>query len=530
MTSSLGALRHSLGARILAAMAAVASISLVVAVVSMSGMSSIAARAADLQKQSMVPMGYLADLHNAELKARMELFGIGVATTPKDKQGWVTGLAADDKEIADALAGYHATTRLASTDLAGFETAWGAYTTVRDGELVPRALSGDLPGLMRVQLAKAKPALSAAADALDALQAQEQKAAEARAAAAQSTYRSRTVAEAVTVVGGAALALLLTLLLTRNVVRRVRQVLHVVEGLAEGDLTRSVGSTSRDEIGQMAEALDAACASLRDGMGTVSGSSRMLAGSAEELAALFADIDSSAADASRRVDLVSAAAEQVSRNVSTVATGAEEMTASIQEIARNVASSAEVAQQAVGAASAATETVNRLGESSAKIGTVISMITSIAQQTNLLALNATIEAARAGEAGKGFAVVAGEVKDLAQETARATDDIGRLVTAIQVDTGDAVSSIARISEIIGQVSGFQDTIASAVEEQHATTEEMSRNVAEAATGTVEIAGNLGGVAEAARTTTAGVGTSRVAVDELAGMGGTLAGVVGRFRT
>jgi methyl-accepting chemotaxis protein len=139
-------------------------------------------------------------------------------------------------------------------------------------------------------------------------------------------------------------------------------------------------------------------------------------------------------------------------------------------------------------------TVSRLGESSREIGDVIKSITSIAEQTNLLALNATIEAARAGEAGKGFAVVAGEVKELAAESARAAEDVARRVEAIQNDTNSAVSAIAQIAEIVESINNYQMTIASAVEEQTATTNEMSRSVAEAATGSTEIAGNINEVA------------------------------------
>jgi methyl-accepting chemotaxis protein len=145
-------------------------------------------------------------------------------------------------------------------------------------------------------------------------------------------------------------------------------------------------------------------------------------------------------------------------------------------------------------------TVGKLGDSSIEIGNVIKVITSIAEQTNLLALNATIEAARAGEAGKGFAVVANEVKDLARETAKATEDIGRRVEAIQADTREAVDAIAEISSVIARINDYQTTIASAVEEQTATTNEMSRNVAEAAMGSTEIAQNIVGVATAAQTT------------------------------
>jgi methyl-accepting chemotaxis protein len=157
------------------------------------------------------------------------------------------------------------------------------------------------------------------------------------------------------------------------------------------------------------------------------------------------------------------------------------------------------------------------------------VITSIAEQTNLLALNATIEAARAGEAGKGFAVVATEVKELAQETARATEDIARRVQAIQGDTAGAVEAIAEISTIIGRINDYQLTIASAVEEQSATTNEMNRNVAEAATGAEEIAQNITGVASAAEVTTEGVAQSQQAVGELARMSSELQSAVSRFR-
>jgi methyl-accepting chemotaxis protein len=160
---------------------------------------------------------------------------------------------------------------------------------------------------------------------------------------------------------------------------------------------------------------------------------------------------------------------------------------------------------------------------------VVKTITAIAEQTNLLALNATIEAARAGESGKGFAVVAGEVKDLAQETAKATEDISRRVQAIQSDTGGAVSAIGEISAIIERINGIQLTIASAVEEQTATTQEMNRTLSEAAAGAGNIAQTIGGVSDATRRTSGAVGETRQAAGDLAVTATQLQALVSRFR-
>ena len=144
-------------------------------------------------------------------------------------------------------------------------------------------------------------------------------------------------------------------------------------------------------------------------------------------------------------------------------------------------------------------------------------------------MNATIEAARAGEAGKGFAVVANEVKELAKETAKATEDISQKIEAIQGDTKSAVIAIAEISAIINKINDYQNTIASAVEEQTATTNEISRNVAEAAKGSTEIAQNITGVATAAKSTTSGANDTQKAAGELSRMASELQAIVSNFQ-
>lgn len=255
-----------------------------------------------------------------------------------------------------------------------------------------------------------------------------------------------------------------------------------------------------------------------------------LASASEELTSVSQQMSAAAEETTAQANLVSAAAEQVSGNAKGVSSSVDNLGQSIHEIAGSAQEAARVARQAVEMAGSTSQTMNALGISSQQIGQVVKVITTIAEQTNLLALNATIEAARAGEAGKGFAVVANEVKDLARETAKATEDIGSRIEAMQGDADRAVAAISEIGSVIERIDHLQTTIAAAVEEQSVTTAEISRNISEATTGTAEIAENIVQVAQAAQSTAEGASNTQVSSQELSRMAQGLQKLVSEYQT
>ena len=441
------------------------------------------------------------------------------------------------------LAGYEVLDELAAGDLTPAErtlvdtlrTGWDEYFALTDtmiAQLVidTPATTAEAYRLLTEDLDTAWSELLDDTHALRVLV--EQRVADLAASSARVAAVSMTV---IVVIGAASivLAVLLGIAVTRSIVRPLGRAVTALEAMADGDLTvpATVGThdpRGRDEVAQMATALTTAQTSLRGALSEVSGTAATVTDAASSLGTSGTAFRNAVEGVSSQAGVVAAAAEQVSRNIQSVAAGAEQMGASIREIAQSANDAASASTEAVTQARTTSVTVTELGESAREIGDVVRAITSIAEQTNLLALNATIEAARAGEAGKGFAVVAGEVKELAQESARAADDITRRITANQEQTDLAVTAIGEITSTVARINDYQLTIASAVEEQTATTNEMSRSVAEAATGASEIAATIGGVAAASATSASVVGEMTSSVQDIAAMGGELRASVARF--
>jgi methyl-accepting chemotaxis protein len=250
-----------------------------------------------------------------------------------------------------------------------------------------------------------------------------------------------------------------------------------------------------------------------------------LSAASNELTATATEMSSTANKTKQESQSAAAASEEVAVGVQTVATNMEEMVASIKEISRSTSESSQMAKLTLQKAQESNLTVTKLGVSSQEIGDVIKVISSIAQQTNLLALNATIEAARAGEAGKGFAVVANEVKELAKQTAKATNDITNKIGSIQGDTKSAIEAISGISQAVEKLNGIAGVIAAAVEEQSATTNEISRVVVESKRGVESIASTVKVVSSAAIESTVASNETLAASKELATLAEKLTALV-----
>ena len=261
---------------------------------------------------------------------------------------------------------------------------------------------------------------------------------------------------------------------------------------------------------------------------TVANVVRAVSASSTELEAAAEGLGATAGATRDLSGKVLSASTQAADNVQSVSLAAERLTGSVGEITARVHESSRIALEAVAQAEKTDARIAELTRAAGRIGDVVKLITDIAEQTNLLALNATIEAARAGESGRGFAVVAQEVKALAAQTAKATEEIGVQIAGVQAATHDSVASIQEIGTTIGRIAEIAAAIASAVEVQAATTQQIAVNVQAAAGSTTHVTDNIAEVNNSAAEITSASAQVLASAQTLAQEGSRLSAEMEKF--
>ncbi len=370
---------------------------------------------------------------------------------------------------------------------------------------------------------------------------------------ARSSSRYIVIMTAITIFAG----VLLAMLIAASISWPTAQAVAFVNLLSQGDFTQTLSINQKDEIGQLANALNSLVLNLEKMFREVNNGIITLTASSTELGTISEQMNQGAELTSGKAQTVSAAAEEMSANMNNVAASSEqastnvnivsaateEMSSTVQEIAQSSERSRSITSEAVSQAQNAKDKMDELGDAAKGISQVVEVISEISGQTNLLALNATIESARAGEAGKGFAVVANEIKELAGQTEKATVEIKEKIDSIQSSTIVAVDQIQQVSEIIDQVNQISTTIATAVEEQSIATQEVASNVSQAAQGiedvntniatisTVagDIAKEISGVNQSADEMAAGSSQVNISAQDLKKLAGRLAQITKQFK-
>jgi methyl-accepting chemotaxis protein len=516
--------------KILIAVTLVVTVGALVCLITVTQMSAVNANTGLVYGRTL-ELEKIDQLRAAFIRAQVAVGDHMIASDPGVKSAKEQDLATELGAVQQAEAAYRkfdlGSERVRT--LAVFNAKWDSYVKVVKEELLPLSRAGRIAEADRVRATVIASLVAELRHTLDTLAKQTVDGAGQAKAAGQADYTSSLQLAVVLIVVGMGLGVAAAFGIAKLITRPLTSCMNALERVRSGDLTARTGVHGRDEVGRMAQALDESTESIAALVRQVATNAQRLNAASQDLSGVSARLSSSADRTSHQAGTVSAAADEVSSNVATVAAGAEEMGSSISEISSNASAAAKVSAGAASNAERTNEIVARLGQSSIEISSVVKLITSIAEQTNLLALNATIEAARAGAAGKGFAVVAAEVKDLAQATAKATDDISQRIAGIQGETEEAVDAITQITSVTARINDYASTIATAVEEQAATSNEMARNVSLAASGANSIAASVSDVAQAATEAATGATQTDTTAKNLATLAADLHRTIAAYR-
>ncbi|WP_432511466.1 methyl-accepting chemotaxis protein [Kineococcus sp. SYSU DK001] len=480
----------------------------VLGVVSVGGIGVVASSQQDAAQDALIRADRAASLAErvdaAQARVRGDVMTSLVTADTAQRQSAIAALGADATALRTALRDLSAVSEGEVRDQTADLLA-RTETVVTLGQRVVSLSNYEITDPAQTAARAAMPAFTQEADVLSgAVPGIVEAAATAQRTAVENSAAARREGLVLTISASllvtAVLAVVATTI-TRGLRRRLQSTVTILEAVAEGRLDGRGEVGREDEVGRMVKALNTALDKLAELFAEVGRVSREMSSSADELTSVSGSLHERAAGSAAQAEAGSAAAEEISVTIRSVADSSGEMSAAIEQIAAATAEASSVAADAVAAVEEAVGTIRGLAQSSAEIGDIVKVITSIAEQTNLLALNATIEAARAGEYGKGFAVVASEVKELASESARTSEGIVVKVTAAQRDAAAADAAIRTIRGVVERISDLQATVASAVEEQTATTREMVRNVDEIAVGSADVTRSISSMAHDVNLTT-----------------------------